>query len=211
MATRQLDKMRAIELPGGYVLGERGLDVHGTPTLAQHEAAGLFIDRVNRAGGWWKVDWIAYADTRPEWRAEMEESIPPATRRQYRYIGKAFPLDKRIDGVEFAHHAAVVNFEPELRDRVLKTAAREGWTSRETLHAAKTAAKTTETLAEGGADTVHHVEVLVLCALEGESAGQAEQAAWDALKKLLKAAAAELPFLSVKVIASHARPTIEEP
>lgn len=210
MATRQLDKMRAIELPGGYVLGERGLEVNGNPTLAQHEAAGLFIDRVNRAGGWWKVDWIAYADTRPEWKEQMEESIPSGTRRQYRYIGKAYPPLKRIDGVDFGHHAALVNFEPELRTRVLKAAAVEGWTQRETVHAAKSAAKSTQTLASGGVAAVHEVELTILVSMEAAGAGAAERASWDVLKALLKAVV-NPAWLKAQVIASHARPTLEEP
>lgn len=210
MASKQLDKMRAIEMPGGYTLGEQGLEVRGEPTLAQHEAVGLFIDRVNRAGGWWKVDWISYAETRPEWKKEIEESIPPATRRQYRYIGKAFPVSKRVDGIDFAHHAAVVNFEPELRDRVLKTAAREGWSTRETLHAAKQASKGTTTVLEGQAGTVHEVEVSLLCSIEGETPNLAEQLAWDALKALLKDWEMPTGVLRARVITTHARPKLDE-
>lgn len=202
--------VRALEMPGGYTLGAKGLEVRGFPSYEQHEAVGLFIDRVNEAGGWWKADWLDYAETRADWKDEVAENVPPATRNQYRYIRKAFPPSKRIEGVTFSHHAAVVNFEPALRESVLKTAAAEGWSTRETLQAAKHAEKHTQTVVQGQAAGIFDVEVSVLLTIEDATAGEAERTAWAYLKEFLTQHGLPPKALKAKVIAAHARPQAEE-
>jgi hypothetical protein len=202
--------VRALEMPGGYTLGAQGLEVRGFPSLEQHEAVGLFIDRVNEAGGWWKADWLDYAETRADWKDQVEEMAPPATRNQYRYIRKAFPPSKRIRGVTFSHHAAVVNFEPALREKVLQTAATENWTTRETLQAAKHAAQHTQTVLQGQAAGVFDIEVTVLVTIEEETAGAAERVAWAYLKEFLTQHGLPPKALKAKVLLARARSKPEE-
>lgn len=205
---------RPINLPGGITLGKKGMEVQGRPSFAQYEAAGAFIQRAHQVSGWWLADWIVYGDSRPEWKAEIDaatgiDQLQPQTVRQYRMLAKRYPVSNRIDGVEFGHHAAVAHFEPKVREKVLQAALAEGWSTRETLHAAKQAARQTATVAQGQASTVHQVEVSVLCSVEADTPGMAEAAAWEALRTILKGGVTG--FLAVKVIASHARPTVEEP
>lgn len=203
------DLVRALEMPGGYTLGVKSLEVRGFPSYDQHEAVGLFIDRVNEAGGWWKADWLDYAATRKDWQDQVDENVPPATRRQYRYIRKAFPVSQRVDGLTFSHHAAVVNFAPELREKVLKTAVAEGWTTRETLAAAKHAQKHAQTVLEGQAAEVFDIEVSVLVTIEESTPGAAERVAWAYLKEFLKSWGLPPKALKARVIAAHARPKVE--
>lgn len=204
------EAVRALEMPGGYTLGEKGLEVRGFPSLEQHEAVGLFIDRVNEAGGWWKADWLDYAETRADWKDQVEELAPPNTRNHYRYIRKAFPPHKRIQGATFSHHAAVVNFEPALREKVLKTAVEERWSTRETLAAAKHLDKHTKTVVEGQAAGIFDIEVSVLVTIEAGTKGEAERIAWAYLKEFLTQHGLPPKALKAKVIAAHARSKPEE-
>jgi hypothetical protein len=206
------EAVRALEMPGGYTLGEQGLEVRGFPSLEQHEAVGLFIDRVNEAGGWWKTDWLDYAETRVDWKEEVEEMASPATRTQYRHIRKMFPLNSRIKGASFSHHAIVAQHKlaPGVGKQLLEAAATAGWTTRELARATKQAQHGSTTVIEGQAIEVFEVEVGVLVTVEAQTGHLAEGKAWDALKRIVPSLDHHPPILKARVILAHARPKLTE-
>jgi hypothetical protein len=212
----KLQPLRPIELPGGFTLAEGGLEVRGFPSFAQYEAVGQFIERAHAAAGWWLADWIAYGDTREDWKAKVDQAVDngdlnPATRRQYRYIAKAFPPSNRIRGVPFGHHAAVVNVEPTLRKKLLTQAMQHNWTQTELRQAAKDALKEKPNIvAQGQAFEVFEVEVTVLVTSEAETPNLAEQAAWNYLSALVKVNQPAKPLLKAQVLMMRARPKLDK-
>lgn len=210
----KLPKIRPIHLDGGFTLAEKGLEVRGFPSFEQYQAVGQFIERAHAASGWWLADWIVYGDSRPDWKAEIDQAVgidelQPQTVRQYRMLAKKFPLSNRIDGVDFGHHAVVANLEPELQMKLLKQAATERWTQRELAQAAKAAQKP-KVIIEGQAVEVYEVEVSVLVTLEAQTANLAEQGAWAAMKALVDGTGEAAEYLKAKVIAARRRPKLEE-
>lgn len=136
MALKPYD-VRAIKLPG-FVLDEQGLHVVGRPNFEQYQGAGDFIKRTHQASGWWLADWIKYGESRSDWSdrldAELgaEAGVTEQTVRNYRRVSKAFPPEARVEGVSFAHHAAVAGAEPAEARQILSEARTEGWTAAET-------------------------------------------------------------------------------
>jgi N6-adenosine-specific RNA methylase IME4 len=127
----RLQALRPIVL-GCFTLGPDGLEVRGRPTLDEHLAAGDFIQRSVQASGWWWADWLAYGDTREEWRAQLEhvldhDILTYGTAKQYRYVAKAVPKEQRVSGVPFHHHQALAACEPALRHDLLHRAKEQGW------------------------------------------------------------------------------------
>lgn len=208
--------IRPIELPGGFTLAEKGLEVRGFPSFEQYQAAGMFIERAHAASGWWLADWIAYGDSRPDWKAEVDQAvdngdIAPGTRRQYKYIAKAFPPSNRIDGVPFGHHAVVVNVEPVLRKQLLTSAMQHNWSQRELSHAAKQAqGKASATIVSGQAAEVYEVEATLEVTIEADTPNLAEQRTWDAIKALLVEAGLPEKILRWRVLQTRTRPKLDE-
>jgi len=99
---------------GPYVLTSTGLEVHGDPTISEHLGVGDFIERAVNASGFWKADWIAYGESRPEWKSKIDaelgiDTMTLESKRIYGYIAKAVPPVSRLTGLGFAHHQAVAS------------------------------------------------------------------------------------------------------
>jgi len=127
----RMPELRPIVL-GCFTLGSDGLEVRGRPTIDEFIATTGFVRRATEAAGWWWVDLIAYADSRPEWQEKLEavmgeDYLAYSTLKQYRYVGKAIPKDQRVEGVAFGHHQAVAACPQPLRQQLLAQSLLEGW------------------------------------------------------------------------------------
>lgn len=130
---------------GAYTLTSTGLEIVGRPSFPEHERVGEFIRGAYQASGWWLADWLGYAETRADWR-ERKAAVLDAgviaekTVRNTEYIGKAIPMSRRRDDVDFSTHAEVAALEPDEQTAWLEQAAELGW-SRVELRAAIRASK----------------------------------------------------------------------
>lgn len=120
---------------GCYTLTETGLDVNGRPSYTDHLGVADFVNRCVKASGWWLADLLTYADTREDWKADVEQALDgldvnEGTRKQYKYIAKKIPKARRVVGLTFSHHAAVarIDLTDDQRDELLEDAKTEGWT-----------------------------------------------------------------------------------
>lgn len=116
---------------GCYTLTDTGLEVSGQPTFAEHESVGEFIRRVHKASPWWVVDWLAYAESRAEWRERREQLVDAGvyaekTIRNMEYIGRRLPKSRRRDNIDFTLHAEVASLEPAEQEEFLDRVEEEG-------------------------------------------------------------------------------------
>lgn len=127
-------EMRPIEI-GCYTLHATGITIAGQPTLAEHEGVGDFIQRAVTASKWWLADWLAYGDTRQDWKERVSQVVGATglTRKRVqnvRRMGLIEPARRRAD-VEDTLHEEVAGLEPEEQTYWLRRSAEEGWDRRE--------------------------------------------------------------------------------
>lgn len=121
---------------GPYRLTNTGLEVHGRPSLSEHQACGDFIERVEKASAWWAADWIAYGESRADWAEAIDalvdiDKFSEATVNQYRYVAKNVPPSRRLEGVSFSVHSEVASLDARDQGAWLEKARLNGWTQRE--------------------------------------------------------------------------------
>lgn len=134
-STKQLGRPIEPIRIGCYTLTATGLEVKGRPSFGEHEGVGEFIQRAHRASGFWLSDWLAYGDSRQDWRERLSQAVDATglsekTLRNVRAIGAIDP-SRRRDDVDFSLHSEVVALTPRSQEYWLERAAREGWTQRE--------------------------------------------------------------------------------
>ncbi len=132
---------------GCYEFTMTGLVVHGTPALSEHQGVGDFIERAEKASAWWAADWIAYGESRPDWKEVIEHlidigSYTEASVKQYRYIAQNVPPSRRLEGVSFSVHSEVAGLDAKDQRKWLEKAKDHGWTARETRNEIRAAART---------------------------------------------------------------------
>lgn len=146
MPKRALAKIPPIRpiVIGPYTLTATGCEVHGRPTMEQHEGVGAFIKRAHKASGWWLADWLRYGESRQDWAERLQQLVDATgmsekTAKNARAIGAIEP-SRRRDGVEFSLHGLVAAMEPDQQTYWLEEAEANGWTYRDlraSIHAAK--------------------------------------------------------------------------
>lgn len=119
----------------GFQFTRKGVKVpRGTkPTFGDFHGTFDFVIRVHKASGFWLVDLIKYADSRPEWADKVDQLIDAdviteKTLKQYRYLGRhMLQEEERIEGVGFGKHAIVAAMAPENQKEWLEKAKDQGW------------------------------------------------------------------------------------
>lgn len=128
------DPRKPFEL-NGFQFTRKGVRVpRGTdPSFGAFHGTVDFVIRVHKASGFWLVDLIKYADSRPEWEDKVDQLIDAdviteKTLKQYRYLGKhMLDEEERIEGVGFGKHAIVAAMAPESQREWLEKAKDQGW------------------------------------------------------------------------------------
>ncbi|QES52558.1 hypothetical protein DEJ50_21175 [Streptomyces venezuelae] len=83
---------------------------------------------------WWLGDWLVYGQDRfPErYRHAIDgTSLDYQTLRNYAWIARKFPPDRRRPGLSMQHHAEVAAMPPALQDMWLDRAGAAGWSRNE--------------------------------------------------------------------------------
>ncbi len=195
------DAMEPIRL-GCYVLTMTGLEVHGEPSFPEHQAVFDFINRAVKASAWWAADWVAYGESRTDWKDRIDhlvdaEFFTAGTLKQYRYVAQNVPPSRRLEGVSFSVHSEVAGLDAKDQRVWLEKAKEAQWTKSEIRAAIRAAARTK--ILSGQAPTMHTVDVTVRLTVEAENSWAAQEAAWG----LVKAAVAGVEH--AHVIGAHAR------
>ena len=117
-----------------FQLQATGLDIEGAPTPERWRAAGEQLMHLNRVTKWALGDWINYGKSRREWGNKYEDSLDaldlePTQVRQYSMVSEGFSRDRRHWPLRWSYYRDVVNFEPDIQDRLLTLATEQRWTS----------------------------------------------------------------------------------
>lgn len=115
---------------GGLFLTPDGLKTRGKPAFGSYENAMAVAVYMEEKSPFWKADLLEYAHTRADWAGFLEQVIDAGTftKRsidQMRYVSRAVPLSRRVEGVSFTHHAEVASLEPDDQEKYLKRAKSE--------------------------------------------------------------------------------------
>ena len=142
MSKRALEKRKApadipfqnITLHDCYELMATGLSVKegARPTIREHQSVGEFITKVQKGAEWWIADWLAYGETRADWKEKLSQVVDAGlikekTARNIKYIGENIAPSRRRDDVDFSVHAEVASLSPKEQEKWLEKAAENDW------------------------------------------------------------------------------------
>jgi N6-adenosine-specific RNA methylase IME4 len=127
--------MSKFRLGQHYILTATGLEVVGDPTWEETAAVGDRLVLYHGASGWWLADWLAYVDTRVEWREQFDAWFGPdrltaSTAYRYRCVANAFETFRRRK-VPLSFHEDVLGLPEADQDQLLEQAEVEGLTRSE--------------------------------------------------------------------------------
>jgi len=195
MAKRALSKMHTPEpiRIGAFVLTSTGMTVNPhpkeRPSFAEYERVGDFIKRAHQASGFWLADFLAYGETREDWRERLSQAhdvtgISEKTLKNIRAIGRAVDISRRRDGIEFSVHGEVTRLPPAEQEEWLEKAETEQLSVQDLRHAIRTAHR--RTVLQGRADNHFTVDVTVAVDVEAENHVKASEIAWDKVKRAIQ-------------------------
>jgi hypothetical protein len=112
-------------------VGLRMADDLGYDNWAQ---AGIRLAQVIDSSCWCLGDWLVYGkrhfpDTYE--RAINAAGLKYQTLRNYAWIARRFPQERRRDGLTFQHHAEVASLQEEAQERLLREAEESSWTTKQ--------------------------------------------------------------------------------
>jgi hypothetical protein len=103
-------------------------------TLDAWSEIGLQIVAIGDSSAWWLGDWLMYGKKRfPDRykKAVGETSLDYQTLRNYAWVCRQFPADRRRSQLSFQHHAELASLSTEEQDEWLEKAEALGWSMHE--------------------------------------------------------------------------------
>ncbi|MFI7545015.1 LmbU family transcriptional regulator [Actinoplanes sp. NPDC049599] len=122
--------------------------------LSQHvwEKIGMQLHEASNSSAWWLADWLIFGETAFSGRyreAISRTGLDYQTLRNYAWIARKFPHERRVESLSIAHHAEVAGLAGPEQDYWLRKAAEEHW-SRNRLRREVRASLAEREAAEGG-------------------------------------------------------------
>lgn len=113
---------------GNYKLTATQLVIKGTPKPEDHVGVGKFIERVGKASGFWRADWLLYLRDQKEWGEDVKQQIlsdvgiSESTMRHDWRVARIDPAVRRED-VPVEHHKVVAALPEKDQKKWLAEAA----------------------------------------------------------------------------------------
>ncbi|MFD6156621.1 LmbU family transcriptional regulator [Nocardia sp. NPDC060256] len=107
-----------------------GLRIRSPLSYSTWEHAGIRLADAHNSSAWCLGDWLVYGEDRFEGRyrkAINEVKLDYQTLRNYAWVVRRFPLERRKPNLSFQHHAEVAALPPEKQEFWLERAERFGW------------------------------------------------------------------------------------
>ena len=128
------DLLLALESAGAVTTTE--LRLPDSLTLERYEAVGAMLGQLGSSVRWWVGDYLLHGERLyGETAAQLSESLhlSPEARSEYLRVALAVPPALRRPGLSWSHHRVVAPqwVTPELRERLLDRAERDGLSNRE--------------------------------------------------------------------------------
>lgn len=120
-----------------------GLQVPGGLSFEMWERAGRRLAEVMNSSAWCIGDWVEHGERKftGRYRRVVEQvGLEYQTVRNYAWVARCFPIERRRLALSFQHHAEVASLPSEEQDVWLDRAERLGW-SRNALRRALRAAR----------------------------------------------------------------------
>jgi hypothetical protein len=120
-----------------------GLQIPDVLTFEEWERTGRQLAGVVDSSLWWLGDWLAYG--KEHYADRYQQAIRTAdlryqTLRNYAWVARRFPMDRRRPRLTFQHHAEVAALPVEDQDRWLSRAEELSWSTKQlrgALHEAR--------------------------------------------------------------------------
>ncbi|MGA5041501.1 LmbU family transcriptional regulator [Streptomyces capoamus] len=119
-----------INLAGPVSLQKAGLVIPGQLPLSVWEKVGRELAAISDSSTWWLADWMLYGETAytGRYREVIERTgLGYQTLRNYAWVARRFPLERRHPELSFAHHAEVASLEPPEQEYWLRWAEQRKW------------------------------------------------------------------------------------
>lgn len=128
---------RLQSLAGEVVATNVGLRFPKNLSYAEWVRAGRNVARIASSSAWFIGDWLICGQNRYQdrYREAVEAvGLDYQTVRNYAWVARRFPVERRREGLSFQHHAEVASLAPPDQDKLLAEAEERGW-SRNALRA----------------------------------------------------------------------------
>lgn len=117
----------------GFRFTARAVEPVGRPSADQWSGAFQFAEACQQASDYWVGDLLAYADSRSDWQANLEQlksttGLAHQTLLNRTNISKSVGVDERAISPSISHSAVVAPMDPAMQRVWLDRANREGWT-----------------------------------------------------------------------------------
>lgn len=92
---------------------------------------GRQISGILDSSAWWLGDWLVFGKANYADRYQLaiqHAGLRYQTLRNYAWVSRRFPTDRRRAKLSFRHHAEVASLQLEEQERLLDLAEREQWT-----------------------------------------------------------------------------------
>lgn len=117
-----------------YRMTDKGLLFEAEPAFTDWALLGRYLGSMQRVIPWLIGDWLNFGEATYHdlYAQAMDETgLEYGTLRNYKYVARAFPIERRRTDISYQHHADVASLPPDKQDAWLADAAREGWTVRD--------------------------------------------------------------------------------
>lgn len=129
----RIDPLRDLEASGA--LTRTGLVLPNTITYERYEALGALLGEMHQVVQWACGDWLIAGEalfSEQESQASEIMNLSEESRKQYAWVAKKIPIEKRRRELSWGHHRAVASMKDEReRDELLDQAVANRWTTRE--------------------------------------------------------------------------------
>jgi N6-adenosine-specific RNA methylase IME4 len=121
---------------GCFTLTETGMEVRGVPTFSEYQGIGDWISRAHKCSGWWVADWLAYGETRADYKELLEAVLDvtqydPETAKNFKNLGENIPPSRRRADVDISKHFVVAPLSPKEQEHWLEVAHDRGLSTRD--------------------------------------------------------------------------------
>lgn len=123
-----------LELENTGSLTQLSFTLPADVTYDQYEAIGRGFGAVTEAMQWAIGDYLVQGES--VFGAEAAQAseglgISPASRQQFARVAERIPKERRVEGLSWSHHRAVVALDPDEQDLWLARALEGGWSKQD--------------------------------------------------------------------------------
>ncbi|MDQ1038997.1 hypothetical protein QFZ75_005413 [Streptomyces sp. V3I8] len=139
---RQGGGVNEVGQPAQVLTTKVGLQLPAGLTFENWESAGRQLSGIVNSTSWWLGDWLVYG--KDHYSDRYERGVRAAglqyqTLRNYAWVSRRFPMDRRRAALSFQHHAELASRPVEEQERWLDQAEQQGWSTKQLRRAMRVA------------------------------------------------------------------------